>query len=40
MTTKNERETYSEIEEEAFKLACKLGFAQAARELNLADSQL
>ncbi|MDN3407172.1 MULTISPECIES: IS3 family transposase [unclassified Pseudoalteromonas] len=41
MTTKTKRKSYSEeFKEEALKLASKVGFAQAARELSVAESQL
>ena len=41
MTTNNKRKTYStEFKEEALKLASKVGVAQAARELGVAESQL
>jgi len=41
MTAKNRRKTYSEeFKEEALKLASKVDFAQAARELSVAVCQL
>lgn len=41
MTTKTKRKSYSEeFKKEALKLASKVGFAQAARELSVAESQL
>ena len=41
MTTKTKRKSYSEeFKEEALKLSSKVGFAKAARELSVAESQL
>jgi len=41
MTTKTKRKSYSEkFKEEALKLASKVGFVQAARELSVAEAQL
>lgn len=41
MTTKTKRKFYSkEFKEEALKVASKVGFSQAARELSVAESQL
>ncbi|OUS72900.1 hypothetical protein B5G52_06880 [Pseudoalteromonas sp. A601] len=41
MTTKTKRKSYSEeFKAEALNLASKVGFAQAARELSIAESPL